>query len=796
MGLIHNYARCYSLLFSKSSPAQASYNVQLSVFPATLYNEVYAMPAKFHIFHPAIFVVLLTAMVSAADVQAASPRNQPFLPSEASEMLQFISSGHVLGFHASGVYVAAGSHMLREDFAGTAGTIPQADRPRAKDGQAQPLGTVSYPGLWEGITLVYDHPPGGILRSTYQVDPGSDPGQIALSYNVPVRLGADGCLIFQFATGTMTASAPVAWQDVAGKRLPVDAAFCLDTDQVTVKFSLGAYNPALPLTIDPTLSWHTFLGTSSTNEGKGIAVDSSGNVYVAGQSYGTWGTPVTAYVEGGDAFVAKLNSSGERQWNTFMGSSSADYGMAIAVDDSENVYVGGYSNATWGSPENAHAGGNDAFAAKLDSCGGLQWHTFMGSSDNDHGHGIALDAGGNVYLGGWSETSWGNPVNNHAGTYDAFAAKLNSSGERQWHTFMGSSSADYGMAIAVDDSENVYVGGYSNATWGSPENAHAGGNDAFAAKLDSCGGLQWHTFMGSSDNDKGHGIAVDGSGNVYVGGWSETTWGTPKNNHAGFYDAFAAKLNSSGERQWHTFMGSSSADYGMAIAVDGSANVYVAGYSHAAWGSPVNDYAGGGNDDAFAAKLDSEGARQWHTFMGSTATDQGYAIAVDSSGNVYVAGISYAAWGSPVNAHAGGSDAFAVKLNNSGVRQWHTFMGSSTVDKGNAIAVDGRGRVFVAGWSYATWGSPWNPFAGDYDAFAAGLTGSGVRQWNTFMGSSDADWGFAAAVDSSGNVYVAGESDVTWGSPVSAHTGGAVDVFAAKILNNIVIPNIPMLLLQ
>ena len=678
MGLIHNYARCYSLLFSKSSPAQASYNVQLSVFPATLYNEVYAMPAKFHIFHPAIFVVLLTAMVSAADVQAASPRNQPFLPSEASEMLQFISSGHVLGFHASGVYVAAGSHMLREDFAGTAGTIPQADRPRAKDGQAQPLGTVSYPGLWEGITLVYDHPPGGILRSTYQVDPGSDPGQIALSYNVPVRLGADGCLIFQFATGTMTASAPVAWQDVAGKRLPVDAAFCLDTDQVTVKFSLGAYNPALPLTIDPTLSWHTFLGTSSTNEGKGIAVDSSGNVYVAGQSYGTWGTPVTAYVEGGDAFVAKLNSSGERQWNTFM----------------------------------------------------------------------------------------------------------------------GSSSADYGMAIAVDDSENVYVGGYSNATWGSPENAHAGGNDAFAAKLDSCGGLQWHTFMGSSDNDKGHGIAVDGSGNVYVGGWSETTWGTPKNNHAGFYDAFAAKLNSSGERQWHTFMGSSSADYGMAIAVDGSANVYVAGYSHAAWGSPVNDYAGGGNDDAFAAKLDSEGARQWHTFMGSTATDQGYAIAVDSSGNVYVAGISYAAWGSPVNAHAGGSDAFAVKLNNSGVRQWHTFMGSSTVDKGNAIAVDGRGRVFVAGWSYATWGSPWNPFAGDYDAFAAGLTGSGVRQWNTFMGSSDADWGFAAAVDSSGNVYVAGESDVTWGSPVSAHTGGAVDVFAAKILNNIVIPNIPMLLLQ
>jgi hypothetical protein len=116
--------------------------------------------------------------------------------------------------------------------------------------------------------------------------------------------------------------------------------------------------------------------------------------------------------------------------------------------------------------------------------------------------------------------------------------------------------------------------------------------------------LQWHTFMGSSGNDQGVAMAVDGSGNVYVAGYSNATWGLPVNPYAGAgdYDAFAAKLNSSGALQWHTFMGSSDNDYGRAMAVDGSGNVYVAGYSSATWGSPLNAYAGGGKD-AFVAKL-------------------------------------------------------------------------------------------------------------------------------------------------------------------------------------------------
>ncbi|MCP4347424.1 MAG: hypothetical protein GY795_18115, partial [Desulfobacterales bacterium] len=148
-------------------------------------------------------------------------------------------------------------------------------------------------------------------------------------------------------------------------------------------------------------------------------------------------------------------------------------------------------------------------------------------------------------------------------------------------------------------SGNVYVAGKAGATWGSPVNAFAASYDAFAAKLNSSGVYQWHTFMGAND-DEGKSVAVDGSGNVYVAGYSEATWGSPIDAYTSSYDTFAAKLNSSGVRQSHTFIGGTGNDYCYAMAVDGSGNVYTAGDSAVTWGSPVNAYT---SQDFFAAKL-------------------------------------------------------------------------------------------------------------------------------------------------------------------------------------------------
>jgi len=237
---------------------------------------------------------------------------------------------------------------------------------------AQPLTRVTYPNVWDGIDVRYEAVSGGIVKSTYVVAPGADVARIRLRYNVPVAIEPDGSLRLAFETGEMRESTPVAWQEIAGARVPVMVAFqtseVLETSEVNVGFAVGEYNRAFPLVIDPTLAWNTFLGSGSDDYGYGIVVDGSGNVYVVGTSSAAWGIPVNAYAGGDDAFVTKLNSSGVRQWHTFLGSGSWDIGKGIAVDGSGNVYVVGTSHATWGVPVNAFAGGPvDAFTAKLNS---------------------------------------------------------------------------------------------------------------------------------------------------------------------------------------------------------------------------------------------------------------------------------------------------------------------------------------------------------------------------------------------------------------------------------------------
>jgi hypothetical protein len=620
------------------------------------------------------------------------------------EMLQFTSAEHVLGFREGEMFIASADHALRIEFVGSKSVFPEEEVTSQDVGNrgskaAKPLGKISYNYLWDGVTLVYEKHGSGVVKSTYYIQPGgkstaSPVGQIRLRYNIPVKVEKSGSLLFTFETGQMKESRPVAWQEIKGKRIPVEASFhSLGEQEVGIK--VDSYDSRFPLVIDPVLFWNTFMGSTNYDYGYGIAVDASGNVYVVGTSAATWGAPIIDHAGNYDAFVAKLNSSGVRQWNTFMGSADNDIGYGIAVDSSGNVYVTGYSNATWGTPVNDYAGNYDGFAAKLNSSGVRQWNTFMGSTSQDYGSAIAVDASGNVYVAGYSYDTWGTPVNDYAGNYDGFAAKLNSSGVRQWNTFMGSASQDYGRAIAVDASGNVYVAGYSDATWATPINDYAGNYDAFAVKLNSSGVRQWNTFIGSASRDYGYGIAVDTSGNVYVVGdsggavdspcgsvsWispSSAEWGLAEIANAGKGDAFAAKLNSSGVQQWQTLMGWSDYDIAYGVAVDTSGNVYVAGSSGAPihspsglapWISPSSatwglaEIAGVTAAYAFAAKLNSSGVQQWYTFMGSSAgVDRAQGIAVDTNGYVHVAGYSSGTWETPVNGHAGNYDAFAAKL--------------------------------------------------------------------------------------------------------------------------------------
>ena len=618
-----------------------------------------------------------------ASGHAATPSaNLPRLAGNAAAtapspgLRQFTAGGHVLGFAAGSVLVATGSHALQVEFVNANPVDPQSDQPGGdgKDHQAPALSEVRYPGLWQGIDLAYRADPSGIAETVWKLEPGADIRQARLRYNRPLTLNPDGSLNIRYPTGSLIESAPVAWQIKDGRRQPVTVAFALNGAQ-ELGFTLGDHDPALPVWIDPTLSWNTFLGSTGTDEGNAIAVDGSGNIYVTGSSFASWGNPLRAYGGYSDAFVAKLDNTGQLIWSTFLGGAQNDLGYAIGVDGSGNVYVVGNSYVTWGSPLRAFGGGlYDAFAAKLDSTGALVWNTFLGGADFSDGKAIVVDGSGNVYVTGTSGETWGSPLRAfNRGNSDAYIAKLDNKGQLVWNTFLGGAGTDYSYGIALDSGGNVYVAGSSGTTWGNPQQEFGGSGDStFAAKLDSFGTIVWNTFLGYTSQYPWNrfAIAVDSGGNVYVAGSSGSTWGSPQRAHSGGDDAFAVKLNSTGQLVWHTFLGGISTDLGNAIAVDGSGNVFVAGYSRSTWGNPLRAFSG--STDAFAAQIDSTGKLIWNTFLGGASGDfsyafasgeSGYAIAVDGGGNVYVAGYSESTWGSPQRAFSG-YDAFVAKLDN------------------------------------------------------------------------------------------------------------------------------------
>ncbi|MCF7985205.1 MAG: SBBP repeat-containing protein [Thiohalocapsa sp.] len=345
------------------------------------------------------------------------------------------------------------------------------------------------------------------------------------------------------------------------------------------------------------------------------------------------------------------------------------------------------------------------------------WYRFMGSAANDAAAALAGDADGNIYVGGVSERTWGLPINEHTGDSnqlgsgldDVFIAKVSDAGELLWHTFLGANGHDSLADIAVDRLGNIYIAGNSSGEWGSPIHGHSGSADAFVAKLSSDGNLIWNTFMGSPAADGMRAIAVAEGGGIFATGTSSGSgWGNPINAHAGGADTFVVKLSNDGARRWHTFMGSASGEYPSGITVTESGSVVVAGTGYASWGTPVAAFSGGGSD-AFVAKLDANGARVWNTFLGSSDMflygksfygDWAGEILIDWRGGLYVSGAS-SDWGTPLQAHTGDNNAntFVAKLDQGNGRVlWNTFIGVrglNSFDVGATVNESGHVVVLI-----------------------------------------------------------------------------------------------------
>jgi len=587
------------------------------------------------------------------------------------EMLQVTSGGHVLGFKSGEMYIAAPTHMLKVEYSGANKVEPFSNTAinNKTDRKAAPLNKVTYKNLWDQVDLVYDKTDSGVFKSTYYVEPSEDREaykKIRLKYNVPVKVDKDGSLVFSFETGQLKESKPIAWQIIDGKKVFVKVDF-IQIDEREIGFKVMDYDLRYRLEIDPELTWNTFLGSSNIDYGYAITVDQSGYIYITGHSSATWGTPINAHSGIYDTFIAKLGTNGNLIWNTFLPTDVRD----IILDNSGNIYIAGYS-ISWGTPINPHSGsGGDICVAKLNNSGNLQWNTFFGSTGSESVSSNSLSCdGSSIYICGASDNTWGTPINPHSnGTRDAFVVKMGSNGSLQWNTFFGSSLIDAGIGSSIDNNGNVYCIGYSQATWGTPLNSFSVTTDAWVVKLNSSGLLQWSTFVGGSGFDSGYGIEVAESDNIYIVGRSGATWGTPVNAYSGGQDFFVAKLSSSGTIQWSTFLGYNGDDNQPQIKLDSEENIFIGGTSLGTWGTPIYTHGGIGYPDKVVAKLNNNGSLLWHTYFGTrfwnnnTIND----MILDNNGNVFVIGNSQISFGTPINAHSGSRDIFVAKLSETNI---------------------------------------------------------------------------------------------------------------------------------
>ena len=284
--------------------------------------------------------------------------------------------------------------------------------------------------------------------------------------------------------------------------------------------------------------WTRQLGSKEWDAGNGVAVDSSGNIYVAGETYGNLDGNVNQ--GSGDIFLIKYDTNGNKQWTRQLGSTSLDNSSDVVVDSSGNIYATGKTDGNLDG--NINQGKYDIFLVKYDTNGNKQWTRQLGTKEWDAANGIKLDSSGNIYVTG--ETAGNLDDNINQGYYDMFLIKYDTNGNKQWARQLGSKKSDIGNGIDVDNTGNIYITGSTDGDLDG--NINLGDLDVFIVKYDTNGNKQWTQQFGSKERDSAYGVAVDNSVNLYVTG--DTKGDLYGNiNHRDdynflFYDIFLMKL--------------------------------------------------------------------------------------------------------------------------------------------------------------------------------------------------------------------------------------------------------------
>ncbi|MGO8836867.1 MAG: beta strand repeat-containing protein [Limisphaerales bacterium] len=627
-------------------------------------------------------------------------------------------------------------------------------------------------GLYPGVNLVY-YGNQQQLEYDFAIAPGTDPSAIAIHFDGvdKISVNSQGELILSLAGGEIRQPRPVIYQTPEGARKEIEGGYRL-VDAHTIAFAIGQYDHSQPLVIDPLLTFSTYFGGTAGDTAWAVAVDTNGFIYMAGQTL------------------------------------------------SQKFYTNGPDFSTLGAFQTNYAGGKltgDAFVAKLNNAGtNIIYLTYLGGSADDGAFSLALDAAGDVYVTGFTDspdfpTTTNAPyrtisgiLNKTVGFYpvDAFVTELSSDGSSLvYSTYLGGSGEDAGFGIAVDSANNAYVTGF---TYSSNFPAISGINytsnsivytlpnkltctnsfvnaNVFIAKIHAGGSsVDYSTYFGGNNFEQGSGIAVDTNGSVYVTGFTVST-NFPTINYI------------------HQTIGNATFD-GHVLNCD------------------TNKNRSNKSSDAFVAKFDPTGTNLiYSTLLGSTNDDAATGIAVDNSGAAYVTGWTVSTnFPNTILTNIAGLTSFMVtntrpgylstnvflaKITNglqAGIA-WSTVFGGKGADVGNCVAVDPAGHVFVTGSASSTNFPTLNvpgfliyTNSGKSDAFviafntnAPSMTAPTNLLYSTYLGGKQNDYGYGIAVDAEGNAYVVGQTLSTNFPAINAAQAkrqGTNDAFLARIM--------------
>lgn len=652
---------------------------------------------------------------------------------------------------------------------------------------------VRYENVYPGINLVF-YGNQGVLEYDFQVAPGADPKQAELEFRGSRRLELkDGDLLVEGEGSSMRIKAPRVYQEIAGRREPVEGSFVLRGAQ-RAGFSIGAYDRSRELVIDPELNFATYFGGSGNELASSIAVDGSGNIYLTGSTTspnlptGSVFQPALKSPTAQNIYVAKITPPlgsivAALDYVTYLGGSDQDTPAGIAVDNSDNPYVAGTTSspdfpttptAYQTGPETGSTGTSHVFVTELNnSASALLYSSYLSGNGTDVATGMTIDAQGNLYVTGTTTSQ-------DTGTGVQFPA----------------SSLPYGQAFQSAPKSSVI--------------------QFFVTKVNtlssSGGSIAYSTYFGGGSAETatpvaiGGGIAVDLTGNIYFTGTTNFVYvgqnGTQLTDFP-ILNAYQPCLDTP--------------PLTVILNPQSCSNTTSASAS-----------------DAFVAKLNPTGPTGvgqlvWSTYLGGTQTDSGTGIALDTAGNVYVSGSTNSpdftsatnfgqyqrclgdfnvALGAACPNTSTANDAFVARLSNPATSTtttnvsltYFSYLGGSGAEAGLAVATDNASGAYVTGWTQST-DFPVSPLPSDIqstlngtqNAFVArfntgALVGNTSGNWSNYYGGSAVDEGTSITLDVNQNIYFAGDTtspDLHLAKQLPGNQGGnyngGSDAFVAQL---------------